>query len=638
MANSETYLSNGELAVTIDRQASVSGLFYPYAGSVNHIAGRLNYSRIGVYCDGAIHWLNDGAWEISSKYYPGRLITHTVANNNWLNIRLEFQDFVDNELNVLSRNIHVYNLSNRRRTIKLFMHQAVLIDGMSALPDTVKYIPAGAMKSQNFPAIVHYKNDKSIVITGYNLESKTYFDDYSVGRYGGNDSDYRDGVWCDAADGILAKNNVECGNTDSIIGFELKLLPSDSTRICYCLAVDKDTPTALKQMQKFLNEGVDVRTKRVNEYWLEYINPAVKFASQHVTAEYRYQFIDQIISLRAHINNLGAPISTITVNANGRSLQIYGFSPLYAARVMAILRRLGYDDDVLRILDFIEDIVSGRGVIYSDYLPSGKIAPNLDSWIRQDESASPVQSFAMAELLYEFCQMASQKIHDKRDLAGWKKRWQKVAIPMADYLSDHIDVNTKLPEPAYSPLDGKYLTTTSQVAAVYGALSAAASLAELIGDTNGVIKYRTVADDIRDNSQLLWSDDGNYYLYGINKYGDVTMTDSRIDPSALTAVLKYGLFGDAINERAVKTIGLHYNTLRRTFDFSEFNHSISIATSRQLTVDLLAVIDNDKSRQVLDEILKQYYSESSENIESNSKTTFVDLILALVGDGAWVRS
>ena len=67
--------------------------------------------------------LDDGAWKIieAALYYPGRLISQLVIDNLWLDIRLEIQDYVDYDLDILVRNIHVINLSGRKRRAKLFV-------------------------------------------------------------------------------------------------------------------------------------------------------------------------------------------------------------------------------------------------------------------------------------------------------------------------------------------------------------------------------------------------------------------------------------------------------------------------------------------------------------------------------------
>ena len=53
-------LSNGELTVGLNGFGLVQELFYPDVSTGNHVGNRSIHHKIGVYCEGAIHWLDDG--------------------------------------------------------------------------------------------------------------------------------------------------------------------------------------------------------------------------------------------------------------------------------------------------------------------------------------------------------------------------------------------------------------------------------------------------------------------------------------------------------------------------------------------------------------------------------------------------
>ena len=208
-------LSNGDLTVGLDSYGQVATLRYPDHSSNNHVGSGALHHKIGVYSENAVHWLDDGAWKVKQAYYPGRLISRTIANNLWLDIRLEIQDYVDSELDILVRNIHVVNLSGRERRAKLFLHQSFVIDDNPNNVNTAQYLPADTVSGLSIPSITHYYGDKAFVISGQCCNRSDGFTEFSIGHFGKYGGSYMSGVWCDAADGTLASNTHEQGHTDS---------------------------------------------------------------------------------------------------------------------------------------------------------------------------------------------------------------------------------------------------------------------------------------------------------------------------------------------------------------------------------------------------------------------------------------
>ena len=132
-------LSNGEMAVAIDHFGGLQQLYFPYVGLENHLSNHSTEHRVGLFVDGTEHWLSDGSWDIKQDYLSKRLISKTTATNHWLGFVLEFQDFVDSELNVITRSIEIVNLTNRNRSVELFMSQAFTISEADERRDTAQY-------------------------------------------------------------------------------------------------------------------------------------------------------------------------------------------------------------------------------------------------------------------------------------------------------------------------------------------------------------------------------------------------------------------------------------------------------------------------------------------------------------------
>ena len=163
-------LSNGELHVGLNRFGLVHDFYFPYVGLENHSPGKDLRHKVGVWTDGEVSWLDDGSWQVSSWTADGALIGHTRAVNERLKIMLEFDDAVGAEVSVLLRNIHVVNLSDTERDIRLFTHQAFAIGDSRSNTDTAQYLP-------DSDAVLHYRGRRAFVIGG-RTHAKAPFDQH----------------------------------------------------------------------------------------------------------------------------------------------------------------------------------------------------------------------------------------------------------------------------------------------------------------------------------------------------------------------------------------------------------------------------------------------------------------------------
>jgi GH15 family glucan-1,4-alpha-glucosidase len=147
-------LGNGELHVGLNKYGLVHDFYYPYVGFENHSAGADLRHKIGVWIDGQISWLDDqAAWTFTFRYPHTALIGHTLAKNEQLQVILEFDDTVDADVSLFMRNIHVVNLADRPREIRLFLHQAFAIGDSRSNTDTAQYLP-------DSDAILHYRGQR----------------------------------------------------------------------------------------------------------------------------------------------------------------------------------------------------------------------------------------------------------------------------------------------------------------------------------------------------------------------------------------------------------------------------------------------------------------------------------------------
>jgi len=176
-----------------------------------------------------------------------------------LGVTLNFSDIVYNEKNIFLREVKVTNDSDRERTIKLFFgHEFEMYE--SHRGDTAYFDPINHV-------VIHYNGKRVFLING--LSEKGSFDDYTAGIF---KIEGKEGSFKDAEDGVLSKNLIEHGPSDSVVGFYLDIAPHESKTFYYWVAAAESIKEALDLNAYTLekNPGHLLRTTR--DYWHAWVN------------------------------------------------------------------------------------------------------------------------------------------------------------------------------------------------------------------------------------------------------------------------------------------------------------------------------------------------------------------------------
>ncbi len=305
-------LSNGELSVSLDSRGMVQDFTFPHVGLENHTPGDDVQHRVGVWVDGVFSWLNSDDWQTSQRYPHSALIGHTKAVNETLGIAVEFDDFVDSSISAFLRNVHVVNLTENAREIRLFFSQAFIISSSSQGADTAQYLP-----DQN--AILHYRGRRAFVVSGQHADKP--FDQYTVGIFG---SEGREGTYRDAEDGDLGLGSAEHGKVDSTIRFTIDLAPHSSTRVHYWIAAGTSIREALYVCTNIKDDGLFERQRSTADWWHDWLKPAHKVVLG-IDKPYRESFIHSLMILRAHIDKHGAVVASVDTSNSAYSRDTYSY-------------------------------------------------------------------------------------------------------------------------------------------------------------------------------------------------------------------------------------------------------------------------------------------------------------------------
>ena len=535
-------LSNGELHVGLNKWGLVHDFYFPYVGLENHSAGKNLRHKVGVWVDGRLSWLDSGEWTITVRYPHSALIGHTLAKHEGLGIILEIDDFVDSSESAFLRNIHVVNLWDYPREIRLFMHQAFAIGDSRSNTDTAQYLPSS-------DALLHYRGRRAFVISGSYADQP--FDQHSIGIFG---IEGKEGTYRDAEDGELGMGSVEHGRVDSTIRFTVPVPAHSSQRVHYWIAAGTSTREALLIHKRIQHDGLLRRLHATADWWHKWLEPAYPVATR-IAPRHQEQFLRSLMIIKSQIDKRGAIIASTDTTMLNYSRDAYGYCwPRDGALVLWPLIRLGYKDEPYRFFEFCRRGLQPDGYLMHKYRADGALGSSWHPYVHADGIvAPPIQEDETALVLFMFSQFY-HKHSDPRLLADFYK---SLVVPMADFLADYIDAGTGLPRPSYDLWEEVYLTTTFSTAATYAALVAASDLATAAHDDDNAVKWRASADDIQAaaHKHLYNPERGTFYKGVMVHDGTITERNATIDLSSLFGAFMFGLFPADSEElqRAVQT-------------------------------------------------------------------------------------
>ncbi len=522
-------LSNGELHVGLNNFGLVHDFYYPYVGTPNHAAGKSTRHRVGIWIDGRLSWLdNPGEWEFTFRYPHGALIGHTYARNESMQILLEIDDFVDSQISAFMRNIHIINLADYPRDVRLFMHQAFAIDDSRSNTDTAQYLP-------DSNAILHYRGRRAFIISGTHRDAP--FDQHSVGLFGIED---HEGTFRDADDGELSNGNVEHGRVDSIIRFSVHVEAKSSERVHYWVTAGSSIRDALFIDKQIRTDGLSSRLHKTAKWWQEWLKPAIETGAK-LDPIYLDSFLRSVMIIKSQIDKRGAIIASTDSSMLNYYRDAYAYCwPRDGAFVMWPFIRMGFVDEPLRFFEFCKRGMHPNGYLMHKYRADGGLGASWHPYIHEGYgSAPPIQEDETALVVFVFAELyAATK--DDRILNDF---YDSMIKPMANWMTDYIDETTGLPRPSYDLWEETFLTTTFTTSTVFAALQAAAELADVKDDRASAVKWRSAANDISENAHkhLFNTERQSFYKGIIVKNGSIEYNQT-IDASSIFGAFMFGLF------------------------------------------------------------------------------------------------
>jgi GH15 family glucan-1,4-alpha-glucosidase len=545
------------MLVCTDRNALIRDFYYPYVGQENHVSG--NVHRIGVWIDGAFSWMTHDEWDIEIKYQKESLVSDVRAVNGRLGVELIMNECVHFEKNVYLRNVKVKNNSDHEREIRVFFSQHFHISEDS-IGDSIFYDP-------KTNSIVNYKG-KRYFLSGGQSESGD-FKDYAVGVSGGIGN--MRGTYVDCEDGVLSKNSVEHGSTDSAIGFSLKIGAGQQKEIDYWIAVGEsyheaaeirefvlipkilvnDVPTSSSDFDTQKNR-VGQLMKETSDHWREWGSKRnINFSDlgEDITDLFR----QSLLIIRAQTDNHGATIAANDTHTLRSKMDTYSYMwPRDGALISRSLDHAGHSVLTKKFFKFCSKVVSDEGYLLHKYNPDGSLGSSWHSWLKGNKIQLPIQEDETA-LVLDALWKHYEKYGDE-DLMI-KKMYRGFIKGMGDFLVAFRDEKTGLPKESYDLWEEKLGIHVFTCSATYAGLVSAGKFAEVFGSKKDMKRYNEAAEGVRDATlKHTFDDERGIFVKGVYyDKNDKLKMDKTIDASTFYGLLEFRLL-DVDDEKLTRTI------------------------------------------------------------------------------------
>lgn len=552
-------IGNGNLLVGLDGRGQVRDLYYPFVGHANHVSGASGsfVHRIGVYVENQVSWLDDPEWEVTVGCNEETAIGSLFAVNNHLGVSISTHDAVHNEANVFIRNFTVTNERDHSRQIKLFLSQQFRISE-SRRGDTGYFDP-------RVNAIIHYKGHQVFLINAF-LGDKQ-FSDYNIGLFG---IENKEGTYLDAVDGVLERNPIEHGSTDSIIGITCELIGRTSTEVNYWIVAANSIPEAHEIDKYVIKETPLVLINSTEHYWQAWIGKEGGDLTP-LGPSMQTLYKRSLITMRVHTDNRGGIIASSDTDMlhHGRDTYSYVW-PRDAAIIANALDRAGYVDCTQRFFKFMAQCLEPAGYLMHKYRVDGVLGSSWHPWMRNGAPHLPIQEDETALVVIKLWE--HYELH--RDLEFIESLYNPFLEPIAEFLCEYIEPTTGLPQGSYDLWEEKYGTSTFTASAVYGALMAISRFAIMLGKDNAARTYQAIAQRMQTAiATILFDENLGMFVKHVNVDADGELHyDRTLDTSSFYGPFAFGVFDvdDEKITRSLATIESRLQVLGNTRGFVRY--------------------------------------------------------------------
>lgn len=530
---------NGKTLVCLDERGQVRDFYFPYVGLENHISGH-HVHRIGVHTDGVLKWFDDGSWRVATDCSHDIETCSLDLINDALGVRISLSDVVYNEKDIFIREVTVHNLRDHERDIKVFFSQQFEISE-TRRGDTAYFDP-------RCQSIIHYKGRRAFLVNAQWGDKS--FDDYTVGLF---EIEGKEGSHVDAADGVLSKNPIEHGSTDSVIGVTVTVPPKNKEIFHYWITVGESI-REVQQLNSYLLRKSPVHLiKTTRDYWRAWSNRR-DFSFHGLSKKTIRLFKHSMRTIRSHVGDNGAIIASgdSAMLQHGRGTYSYVW-PRDGAFTALALDQVGSFNAGKRFFQFCNDVITDEGYFMHKYRPDGSLGSSWHPWIRSGNPELPIQEDETALVVFALWEHYALT----KDLEFIENIYNSLIERAADFLVHYTYKDTGLPYPSYDLWEEKYGISTFSTSATYGALIAASKFARLLGKEEKERLYIDTAEKMKKAIiKHLYDSELGMFVKLINFQNSEVVVDKTLDMSSFYGIFRFGVLdpGDILMKKSITTI------------------------------------------------------------------------------------
>ncbi|MFE5319017.1 glycoside hydrolase family 15 protein [Paenibacillus sp. NPDC056579] len=521
-------LGNGNVLVNFDTNYNLRDMYFPFVGQENQAADHL--SHFGVWTAEDFFWIDHPEMKKSCSYLNDSMITNFEGVHERLGLKLHLRDGVDVQENVFVRKVSVENLRDVERTVKLYFHLDLHLNG-NGVGDTVYYDP-------DLKSLLFYKGHRYLSLSCHPAGSKEFgCTSFAIGQ---KEMNGLEGTWRDAQDGQLGRNPIAQGSVDGTIELELKLPANGSAEawfwICFARSLKE-----VQNMEKAVREAAPQKLlQRTYDYWRQWLardRHDVGLLDEDMASFYKRS----LLVVRSNMDNRGAIVAANDSDILKFARDTYSYMwPRDGALIAHALDRSGYSTLTNKFYQFCKRALTPEGFLLHKYNPDGSPGSSWHPWINDaGEKQLPIQEDETALVLYTLWH------HHQLAKTGESARedYDQFVVPAAGFLASYKDASG-LPLPSYDLWEERYGVHAFTVSSVYAGLLAASKFAEYFHDKARMIYYRDAADSIKKAVEKhMYSEQEKRFVRSLywNREKNTYDQDLTLDAS-MYALFDFGLF------------------------------------------------------------------------------------------------
>jgi GH15 family glucan-1,4-alpha-glucosidase len=529
-------IGNGSLMVNFDHEYNIRDVYYPHVGQDNQTNGDVSF--FGVWCDGKFAWIGDPSWVKRLDYDGDTLVTRMDAHSDSLQLGLTINDAVDFDRDVFIRRVELRNLTDKKRTVRLFSHFDPHLSG-NAIGDTIFFDP-------EFNGFVAYKAQRYVLINAAS-DDQFGFKAFAIGT---KEREGYQGTWRDAEDGVFEPNKaIAQGSVDCTGMIEITLLPGAAST-AYIWWVFGQSYKDVVALDTFVRErGAASLLDRTRDYWRLWVKNDVDISRLPEAVQRLYR--RSLLIIRTQVDHSGAVIAATDSDIVQFGKDTYTYMwPRDGAIVAMALLQAGYAEITRRFFDFCCRLITPEGFLLHKYNPDGSVGSSWHPWLADGKRQLPIQEDETA-LVVVALWTHFEKFHDVEFV---KPLYKPIIKQMADFLARYREPHTRLPAPSWDLWEERRGIAAFTIGSVWAGLYAAARFTDAFGETAQAEKYRRAAAEIREaTSRFLFDETSGCFARSVNvsSKGEIT-TDPTLDAS-MAGLWLFGMF-DAGDPKIVATM------------------------------------------------------------------------------------